>query len=395
MNLQYAANAVQQRGRGDDSMLIHMTPQEVGGLQALAMANGGSLTINPETGLPEAGFLKNILPTLIGAGLMMIPGMQGVSASMIGLGVGAFETARTGDIGKGLMAGLGAYGGAGLGGSLLGAGNAANVANATSTLGPVTDYMTASEALKAAGNMPANTFMGNLQTAGAGAQNLFNTGAAGSAARNAFIGQAANQATGQAATGLGGGMGAAKTAYAAATPLLAAQPEPLSLQPPGQDSNYLGPYKPTPRKVRYPGEDRDPNDSREFLYFEDANPFPFAAGGAAMPMQEDSFVIDARTVSEIGNGSSNAGLERLRRIGAQPIRGPGDGVSDSIKANIGGVQEARVARDEAYMSPQAVQRLGNGSMQKGHQKLYALMDKAHEARKSAKRGENTGLGALV
>ena len=114
-----------------------------------------------------------------------------------------------------------------------------------------------------------------------------------------------------------------------------------------------------------------------------------------MPMQEDSFVIDARTVSEMGNGSSNAGLERLSQIGAQPIRGPGDGVSDSIKANIGGVQEARVARDEAYMSPEAVKRLGNGSAQKGHQKLYALMEKAHQARKSAKRGENTGLGALV
>lgn len=36
--------------------------------------------------------------------------------------VGAGETIRTGDLGKGLMAGLGAYGGAGLAGSLMGAG---------------------------------------------------------------------------------------------------------------------------------------------------------------------------------------------------------------------------------------------------------------------------------
>lgn len=383
MNLQYAANAVQQQGRGEDSMLVHMTPNEVGGLQALAMANGGSLSVNPETGLPEAGFLKNILPTLIGAGLnFMFPG----SGALIGLGVGGFEAARTGDIGKGLAAGLGAYGGAGLSGALMGAGNAALGASA-STLNAMP---------------PPPTFMGNLQTAGVGAQNILGMGsaatpAATTAAREAFIGQAANPATNQAATGLGGGFGAAKTAYTAAAPLLAAQPEPLTLQAPGQDSNYIGPYKPTERQVRYPGMDRDPENSSEFSYFNPSNPFPYAAGGSAkvMPMQEDSFVIDARTVSEMGNGSSNAGLERLSRIGAQPIRGPGDGVSDSIKANIGGVQEARVARDEAYMSPEAVKRLGNGSAQKGHQKLYALMEKAHQARKSAKRGENTGLGALV
>ena len=385
MNLQYAANAVQQQGRGEDSMLVHMTPNEVGGLQALAMANGGSLSVNPETGLPEAGFLKNILPTLIGAGLTIFSGgaINPMTAAMI---TGGIEGVRTGDLGKGLMAGLGAYGGAGLGGSLLGAGNAALGASA-STLNAMP---------------PPPTLMGNLQTAGIGAQNLIGMGSAATpaateAARSAFIGQAADKAAGTAATGLGGGFGAAKTAYTAATPLLAAQPEPLTLQAPGQDSNYIGPYKPTERQVRYPGMDRDPNDSSEFSYFNPSNPFPYAAGGSAkvMPMQEDSFVIDARTVSEMGNGSSNAGLERLGQIGAQPIRGPGDGVSDSIKANIGGVQEARVARDEAYMSPEAVKRLGNGSAQKGHQKLYALMEKAHQARKSAKRGENTGLGALV
>jgi hypothetical protein len=61
-------------GRGPDTMLIHMSPREVGGLQALAKAAGGSLTLNPHTGLPEAGFLDSMLPTILGAGLMMIPG---------------------------------------------------------------------------------------------------------------------------------------------------------------------------------------------------------------------------------------------------------------------------------------------------------------------------------
>jgi hypothetical protein len=97
-------------------MLVHMTPGEVGGLQALAMAHGGSLSINPNTGLPEAGFLKNLLPTLIGAGLMLIPGVNAVGAGLI---TGGIETARTGDIGKGFLAGLGAFGGANLAGGLM------------------------------------------------------------------------------------------------------------------------------------------------------------------------------------------------------------------------------------------------------------------------------------
>ena len=67
------AQQVQSQGRGEDTMLVHMTPNEVNSLQGLAMAHGGSLTINPITGLPEAGFLGNILkklaPTLIGAAL--------------------------------------------------------------------------------------------------------------------------------------------------------------------------------------------------------------------------------------------------------------------------------------------------------------------------------------
>ena len=110
------AQAVQSQGRGNDTQLVHMTPGEVQGLQALAMAHGGSLSINPETGLPEAGFLESILPTIAGAGLMMIPGMQPWGAALItGLGATALSD---GDLGKGLMAGLGAWGGAGLAGSL-------------------------------------------------------------------------------------------------------------------------------------------------------------------------------------------------------------------------------------------------------------------------------------
>jgi len=114
MSLAVLADHMASKGRGGDSMLIHMAPQEVAGLQALAMAHGGSLTINPDTGLPEALSLKKLLPAIIGFG---ITAMTGIPAWQVGLGVGAVETARTGDLGRGISAGLGAYGGAGLGAS--------------------------------------------------------------------------------------------------------------------------------------------------------------------------------------------------------------------------------------------------------------------------------------
>ena len=85
---QQTAQGLASLGRGPDSMLVHMAPGEVKSLQQLAMAHGGSLTINPETGLPEAGFLSSILPMVLGAGAMMIPGLQGVGAAGIGLGIG-------------------------------------------------------------------------------------------------------------------------------------------------------------------------------------------------------------------------------------------------------------------------------------------------------------------
>ena len=52
-----AAQHLASYGRGPDTELVHMSKDEIKGLQALALAHGGTLTINPHTGLPEAGFL--------------------------------------------------------------------------------------------------------------------------------------------------------------------------------------------------------------------------------------------------------------------------------------------------------------------------------------------------
>jgi hypothetical protein len=115
-------------GRNGDSMLVHMSPSEVAGLQGLAMAQGGSLTINPHTGLPEAfnlgGFFKSLLPTIVGGAASLIPGMQFASYPMLtGILAGAATGALTNKnklLGA-VTGGLGGYSGAGI----MGAGKAA------------------------------------------------------------------------------------------------------------------------------------------------------------------------------------------------------------------------------------------------------------------------------
>jgi hypothetical protein len=133
MSLHDAAQHLAAHGRGDDKTLVHMTKGEVKSLNDLAMAHGGHLTINPQTGLPEAGFLSAILPMALGAGLMLVPGMQAYAAAGI---VGGLKTMQSGSLKQGLMAGLGAYGGASMAGSFGAAGSPAVGVTPTPTITP-------------------------------------------------------------------------------------------------------------------------------------------------------------------------------------------------------------------------------------------------------------------
>ena len=127
MSLDKVAQHLAAQGRGSDSVLVHMSPKEVGALQHMAKQHGGSLSINPQTGLPEAGFLDAILPVVAGAGLSLIPGVGPLMAAGI---VGGGTALLTKDLNKGLMAGLGAFGGAGLAGGIMNAGASAALGSA-------------------------------------------------------------------------------------------------------------------------------------------------------------------------------------------------------------------------------------------------------------------------
>jgi len=119
------AKSLAAQGRYGDSMLVHMTPGEVAGLQYLATRHGGSLTINPETGLPESFFLAALLPALAGAaGSALLPAAftTALGGMAVPAAVGGVTALATGSLQAGLAAGMGAFGGAGLGSGLLAAG---------------------------------------------------------------------------------------------------------------------------------------------------------------------------------------------------------------------------------------------------------------------------------
>jgi hypothetical protein len=190
-------------------MLVHMSPQEVQSLQELAMKNGGSLTINPETGLPEAGFLDSILPMIVGIALGPA-GFGLMSAGMAGLAVGGVTALATGSLEKGLMAGMGAYGGAGLSGALAGAGEGA--------MGLAASEAAQQEALKQGLQGEAsNQFVQNAVTDKLAAATPFDKLSAGFTNLGTEAGRTA------AMDAMGGGMGALKYGAAAVSPMLADQ----------------------------------------------------------------------------------------------------------------------------------------------------------------------------
>lgn len=511
MSLELAAKHLAAQGRGPDSRLVHMSPREVAGLQALAMAHGGSLSVNPKTGLPEAGFLDKMLPMLIGAGLTAATGgaAAGFAPWMLGLGVGGFEAARTGNLSKGLLAGLGAYGGAGLAGGLLGAGAAgAAEAGASQALAPqlggvaevagagaaqaagaaapgaeVLDAALANSGVTQAAPinmaMPVPQYIPPNPLLGAGAEGTVGEAAAQQAmaappittpppqipalggadmyadAAGAYTpapsigGGSYVEATGTPApatftsrlqqmgkgienltspegrkaflAGTEGGKKALMYGAAAGLPLLISQPKPLNV-PTGGPNPYR--YRFEAGRVANPNEGYTGAATGERRYFDPR--YVAYAGGGPVEQMSNANAIGANTGYPMANIQPGAyatpyqqpiarnviagpqdtavdtftGAERMAgggishlgdySDGGRLLKGPGDGVSDSIPAVIGQKQPARLADGEFVVPARIVSELGNGSTDAGARKLYAMMDRIQSAR-----GQTTGKGKVA
>ncbi len=105
-----------------------------------------------------------------------------------------------------------------------------------------------------------------------------------------------------------------------------------------------------------------------------------AQAPAANVSQMGQFQFAGGGISDLGGYSD----------GGRLLRGPGDGVSDSIPAMIGNKQPARLADGEFVVPARIVSELGNGSTDAGARKLYAMMDRVQSAR-----GKTTGKGKVA
>jgi hypothetical protein len=70
--------------------------------------------------------------------------------------------------------------------------------------------------------------------------------------------------------------------------------------------------------------------------------------------------------------------------GGRMLKGPGDGMSDSIPGVIANKQPARLADGEFVVPADVVSHLGNGSTDAGAKQLYKMMDKVRKARTGKK-----------
>lgn len=114
-----------------------------------------------------------------------------------------------------------------------------------------------------------------------------------------------------------------------------------------------------------------------------------AAGGTTGGTGTGTGTDTDTTQQNAAGGYMRGGITMLAG-GGRFLRGPGDGVSDSIPATIANKQPARLADGEFVVDARTVSELGNGSSEAGARKLYEMMDRVHRARRQAKRGRPSG-----
>ena len=107
-----------------------------------------------------------------------------------------------------------------------------------------------------------------------------------------------------------------------------------------------------------------------------------APTGDVTPKNAAQFLPEVKAA---GGGMMSSGISALGGYsdGGRLLRGPGDGVSDSIPATIGGKRPARLADGEFVIPARIVSEIGNGSTEAGAKKLYAMMDRIQGARKKS------------
>jgi len=151
----------------------------------------------------------------------------------------------------------------------------------------------------------------------------------------------------------------------------------------GNNSGTVSGFTPAPADLSIPEANLNPDTSIEGLGDN--------AGDDAVGGYYSRGKLNYRAKNMAMGGATGYALGGLGSLGSYSdggrlLKGPGDGVSDSIPATIGAKnQPARLADGEFVVPARIVSELGNGSTDAGAKKLYAMLDRVQRAR-----GKTTG-----
>jgi GH24 family phage-related lysozyme (muramidase) len=380
------AQGLASLGRGGDSMLVHMQPQEVAGLQRLAEQSGTSLTKNPYTGMPEAfnlgGVFKAAAPIAAGYFTGGAGGALGAQLAA-GAATGGALAALTGEdpIMGTVSGGMGGVSGGGLA-DFMGAGlpAATETAAATAPLSGVAGATSYNPALNSAafnpmnppvpvsGGMTAKQATSGLTTGGG-----FNTatGSVSQGGRLSFSDAFENPSnffqTGKENMQLLANKEAMKT------PFLVDEAGKASYGLPSEVTTLNAAMKlgsPIASLGMGGIEESDLMPSMDYL--DDARERDKYDPTSQLDLGMDTGIAEAL--------KRDSGLRLLAQGGYLDGGHIGDGMSDSVRANIDGQQQARLSEGEFVIPADVVSHLGNGSSDAGAQRLYSMMDRVRKAR---------------
>jgi hypothetical protein len=405
-------------------MLMHVSPREVAGLQAIGQMTGHKLHTNPHTGMPEAfdfgSFITSLLPTVagfmvggpMGAGLGLEAGTTAATIAPIaaGMATGAAVAGAKGDdvLTGGLMGGLGGYGGGNLAGSFGNMGAQGGYEASKNIVGP---QLTAEGGLSSAGSgqgmaatlakqaAPATTFSQGLSQTGRGLMETLKPGGFDKFTTPIAQGGAGGSAFQLAApVGMAALSGAQEDLYPEADQAEEEKRKALANKYRSKDPDYILNLSPD-SGLRLASGGAVPGSGTVFgtqAYNQDStNAFSKPDGTTAQNTPSESYGLgrldnlmnqgaNAKAANEfyaVGGPVeySEGGLGSIYAHGGY-LDGEGDGMSDSIHASIDGKQPARLADGEFVVPADVVSHIGNGSSKAGAQRLYSMLHKVRQAR---------------
>ena len=501
-DLKKTARGLASLGRGQDKMLVHMTPHEVAGLQKLAVASGGSLTLNPHTGLPEAGWLSSLLPLVAGAAATFMTGGAAApawAAMLAGAAGGAGGAAIEGEdpLMGGVMGALGGQFGGGVTSGLMGKGASAIGQAATQNAAKVAAEQSAAQAAQVAAAPTAQAAAAQAVQPISQAANLAAIPMPAAAISNQSALQAGIGSLGEkgALTGLWGGLkptaklGAGTTAMGAMNAASTSssgggkKSKPMyyhtsaEIDPNGYTSFGPGYWS---KDYNYETLGTNPPNDDKYADVRKKTKYYAAEGGEVPPanngMQDlanyyKQQIANSTTRPPVDTSANQAYMDRLHQIATTPppmpsqpvqqpistlptpiaamtnpfastvvqtskkkkkkkdllpqpvhynfsydngftpmnamrkggiaglkgkgrkVRGQGDGVSDSIKAEIKGKksnQPAALSDGEFVVPARHVSEIGNGSTDAGAKRLYAMLDRIEQRRKTTSYANDSG-----